>query len=98
MKCSFAETNFLDSEVYNAVTVSSQHADFLATNAEAFKPRYKTWRTAGCFEVTAANKGIVFRDDASTNLFGNIAEGTYTSIASFLTAVDAAFEKREVSI
>lgn len=73
-------------------TVSSEDAEFPASNLYDQSIRGRVWRSAGCFEITSANKGIVFYETAATPLTASIAEATYTNISDFLVAVKAALD------
>lgn len=82
--------NYFDADNYQAFTYSSQKTDFPASNVLNYKRRSKVHRTDGYWVVTSANKGIVLQTSAGVNQTVNIAEGTYTTDATFLAAVDTA--------
>lgn len=93
MSCFFiCDSNYLDQDVAVAIDYSSEDASYLGSNLEALNRRGRVWRSAGYFEVTSSNNKIIFRDDASTNIEATITVGEYTSLSSFLTAVDSALE------
>lgn len=84
--------NFADSDTYSSFSYSSQKTAAPASNVLNFVRRSKPWRSDGYWVVTAANKGIVLQEVAAANQTVNIAEGTYTTDAAFLTAVKAALD------
>ncbi len=86
------DNNLVDSTRVNELTYSSQNSSYPFTNAVALTRRYKVWRTGGHWEITSSNNKIVFRDDVTTNITATIATGVYTSISTFLAAVDTALE------
>lgn len=73
-------------------TVSSEDSVFTASNLYDQSIRGRVWRSAGFFEVTSANKTIIFRETVLVDLTANIVEGTYDNLTSFLTAVKTALE------
>ena len=84
--------NYLDPDTVNMVDYSSQKSAFPASNMYEFTRRHKVWRTNGYWEITTANRGIVFQDQAGVNITVNIATGEYESVTDFLAAVDTALE------
>jgi hypothetical protein len=84
--------NYADSDYYTAFTYSSQQTNMPASNVLSGTRRTKAWRSAGCWEITSTNKGIVLQEVAGVNQTVNIAEATYTTDATFLTAVKAALD------
>jgi hypothetical protein len=67
-------------------TVSSEDGEFPDSNLYDQSIRGKVWRSAGCFVITSANKGIVFNIGGG-DVTANIVEGTYNNITTFLAAV-----------
>lgn len=84
--------NYIDSTILFASTYSSQLAAAPATNVYDKIRRSQVWRSAGQWEVTNANKGIVLQEAAGVNQTVNIAVATYTTDATFLAAVKAALD------
>lgn len=82
--------NYLDTEFFSAQTYSSQLTAMPATNVLNYKRRSRVWRSGGNWVITSANKGIVFQETIGVNITANIAEGTYSTDASFLLAISAA--------
>lgn len=89
--------NYLNSIGSASRSVSSEDSDFPASNLYDDLPRSLTWRSAGYFEVTSANKVIRFEETASTPLTATIAESNYTSDSAFFTAVKAALDSAGAS-
>lgn len=73
-------------------TYSSQQTLMPASNVIPGSRRSHVWRSNGYWVVTSANKGIVLRTTVGIDQTVNIAEATYTSDSSFLTAVKAALD------
>ncbi len=91
--CMICSDNQADSTLLNASDKSSQQTLFPYTNVLDNARAYKTWRSGGYYVVTSGNNGIVFQDSVSGgHLTGSITPGTYTTTASYVAAVDAAFE------
>jgi hypothetical protein len=84
--------NYMDPDVYVGMTYSSQVSVAPASNLSYKQRRSKVWRSAGFWEITSANRAIVFRKAAGVDLTANIAVGTYTSDSTFLTAVKSALD------
>lgn len=85
--------NYVTAETLNAFTYSSQLAAAPATNVYDKIRRSKVWRSAGQWEITSANKTIKFKETGGgSTLTATIAEATYTTDATFLTAIKTALE------
>ena len=84
--------NYIDNEVYNTITASSEQSGYEVENLEAKTYRQASWRTAGFFEVTASNKTIVFQETDGVDISATIAEGTYTSRDAMSTAIKTALD------
>lgn len=84
--------NYISEELLVEQTESSELAAAPATNVYDMTRRTRLWRTRGHWYITSANKGIVFRESVGVNLTANIAEATYTSTSSFLTAIKTALD------
>ncbi len=82
--------NYANPSFYQALTYSSQLAATPVTNILDGVRRSKVYRSAGYWLITSANKGIVLQTAAGVNQTVNIAEGAYTTDATFLAAVDTA--------
>ncbi len=85
-------TNYVSADRLNGQSVSSELAAAPAVNIYDKVRRSKVWRSAGYFEVTNANRGIVLQEVNTVNQTVNIATGTYTTDATFLAAVKAALD------
>lgn len=85
--------NYLNSGEYADITASSSATGFPVSNLDGTVRRSKVWQSAGQFIVTSSNNVIRFRDaSGGADKDATIAAGTYTTIATFLAAVDAALE------
>lgn len=82
--------NYANPDSYMTFTYSSQVSQMPASNVLDRTMRTRVWRSAGYWVITSANKGIVLQTAAGVNQTVNIAEGTYTTDAAFLTAIDTA--------
>lgn len=89
--------NYFESDTYSDLSASSEASGFEVENLEGSRARAKTWRSAGYFLITSSNKAIVFQESAGVDITANIAEGAYTSLSSFLTAVKTALEAAGVA-
>jgi hypothetical protein len=67
-------------------TVSSEDSEFPDTNLYDQSIRGRVWRSAGYFNITSANKDIVFNIGGG-NVTASIVEAEYTNITTFLAAV-----------
>lgn len=85
-------TNYLDTNTISAASVSSELTGYEASNCYAFKRRSRVWRSAGYWQVTSANNGIVFQEAEGVNLTAAIAVDEYTTTAAFLAAIKTALE------
>lgn len=86
-------TNYLDPDRVSNAYYSSQQAPFPVSNLYNAQRRSRVWRSAGYWEITDANRTIVFRETAAgPNLTASVAKGEYSSTAAFLAAVKAALE------
>lgn len=84
--------NFITSDLLTSQTKSSELAAAPVTNLYDRVRRTKTYRTAGYWEITSANKTIIFRESVGVDLTATIAEDNYTTDASFLTAIKTALD------
>lgn len=82
--------NFVDLDILANTDVSSENANFPVTNAYNTQRRSKVWRSQGYFNIVDGDNTIVFTEGGS-DLTATIAAGEYSSIASFMTALDTAF-------
>jgi hypothetical protein len=73
--------NFLDPTVVSNTTVSSEQTAFPASNVYNAQRRSKVWRSNGYWEITSANKTLIFRETTSVNLTATLTEGSYASDA-----------------
>ena len=73
-------------------TYSSQQTTMPATNLLPAVRRSKVWRSGGYWEITSANKVIIFREAVGVDLTATIAESNYSTDASFLTAIKTALD------
>ncbi len=85
--CYLSYYNYTDEDRRTSVTASSEDSNFPASNLDDNFQRAKPWRTAGCFVITSANKVLIFRDDAMTNLTATLTEGTYNSDEEFFAEI-----------
>jgi hypothetical protein len=83
-------SNLLFDELTVSVTPSSEKTGFPVENVNDYQRRSRVWRSDGCWEITALNNKLVFENAASTPLTATIAVATYSSTASFLSAIQAA--------
>lgn len=90
--CLFLHQNFNDLGAFVARSVSSASATFPFSNILDETDRLRTWRTAGHFKISAPNNVLVFQETDGVNLTATVAVGTYTTIASFMSAVAAALQ------
>jgi len=85
--------NYLNPEAYSGLSAYSANSDFPVTNLQSTARRSRVYQSAGYFNVTVSNNVIVFRDaSGGADKNATIAVGTYSTVAAFLAAVDAAFE------
>jgi hypothetical protein len=84
--------NYLDSDKIAAASASSALAAYPAANLYDGERRSKVWRSAGCWEITAANQTIVFQETVGVDKTATVAAATYQTTAAFLAAVKAALE------
>lgn len=85
--------NYFSATRYSGLSASSADSEFPVTNLDGVNRRTKVWQSAGYFLVTSANKVIRFRDaSGGADKDATIAEGAYTTVTAFLTAVDTAME------
>lgn len=82
--------NFIDLDVLLGTDVSSENPAFPVTNAYNSQRRSKVWRSQGYFKIVSGDNTIVFNEGGS-DLTATVAAGEYSSIASFMTALDTAF-------
>jgi len=84
--------NYIDSDIYNTITASSEQSGYEVENLEAKTYRQSSWRSSGFFEVTASNKTIVFQETDGVDISATIAEGNYTSRDAMSTAIKTALD------
>jgi hypothetical protein len=84
--------NFVDIDLLANNDVSSEDIEFPIENAYNRNRRSKVYRTDGYYEVTSANNTIIFRETDGVDLTATIAEAEYTSIETFIAAVETALE------
>lgn len=85
--------NYVRSDFLTGQTKSSELAAAPATNIYDKVRRSKVYRTNGYWEITAANKVIIFREtDGGSDLTATVAEDEYTSDALFFAAIKTAME------
>jgi hypothetical protein len=84
--------NYIDDDVYNTITPSSEQSGYEVENIEAKTYRQANWRTDGFFEVTASNKTIVFQETDGVDLTATLAEGNITSRSAMSTAIKTALD------
>jgi len=85
--------NYADANVYANLLVSSEQANFPAENVLSTVRRSKVWRSEGYYLIESGSNTIVFRDvSGGGDKTATITAGEYTTTASFMAAVDAAFE------
>ena len=82
--------NYVDLDILLNTDVSSENASFPVTNAYNSQRRSKVWRSEGYFNIVSGENTIVFNEGGS-DLTATVSPGEYTSISSFLTALDTAF-------
>lgn len=92
MTCLIGAYNFLDENLLNGYSYSSQQTEFPASNFMASRKRSKVWRTAGYWIVTSSNNTIVFQETGGVDLTATVAEGTYTSTSLLLAAIKDAMD------
>jgi hypothetical protein len=85
-------SNYLDTEVIAASSVSSEATGNPVSNLYDKYKRYKTWRSAGYWEVASGSNTIVFRETVGVNLTATIAVANYTTDAIFLAAIKTALD------
>jgi hypothetical protein len=82
--------NYIDLDILLNTDVSSENANFPVTNAYNLQRRSKVWRSQGYFKIVSGDNTIVFNEGGS-DLTATVAPGEYSSISSFMTALDTAF-------
>jgi len=82
--------NYLDLDILLNTDVSSENPNFPVINAYNLQRRSKVYRSQGYFKIVAGDNTIVFNEGGS-DLTATITPGEYTSISSFMTALDTAF-------
>lgn len=81
--------NYLDAATQ---TYTSQQTAMPISNVLLGVRRTKVWRTNGYWEITSANKVIIFREAVGVDLTATIAESNYSTDATFLAAIKTALE------
>jgi hypothetical protein len=89
--------NFVDQDQLANDDVSSEQTAFPVANAYNKQRRSKVWRSNGYFKVISGENTIIFRDAVAGNKTATVAAGSYSSTATFMAAVDAAFEAAGVA-
>lgn len=84
--------NLIDASTLTGQTCSSEQTSFPDENIQHKKRRSKVWRSNGYWEITAANKVIIFQETIGVNLTATIAESNYASDTAFLTAIKTALD------
>lgn len=84
--------NYISSSQISDLDYSSQEAAAPATNVYDGTRRQDVWRSKGYWNVTSSNNKIIYRDAAGVDKTATIAVAEYLTDATFLAAVDAAFE------
>lgn len=84
------QDNYVDIDLLASTSVSSEQVAFPVTNAYNMNRRSKVWRSNGYWEIESGSNTIVFTEGGS-DLTATIPAGTYSTTASFITALDAAF-------
>lgn len=84
--------NYIDSDYLVSQTKSSEQTIAPATNVYDGVRRSKVWRTNGYWEITSANKTIIFQESIGVDLTATIAEANYTSTTTFLAAIKTALD------
>ncbi len=83
-------SNYLDLGLLANTDVTSENPDFPVDNAYNFNRRSKVYRSYGFFKVVDGENTIIFTEGGA-DLTATVAAGEYTSTATFMAAVDAAF-------
>lgn len=91
-KVSILNENYVDSTILTSQTKSSEIVSAPATNVQDKIRRTKVWRSAGYWNITSANRAIIFREAVGVDLTASIAIAEYTTDAAFLTAIKTALE------
>jgi len=86
------DDNFVELDLLNAFSSSSEKTDFPKENALDGLRRTKLWRTDGAFDIRAGSNTIVFEETAATPLTATVVATTYTNITSLLAAIKVALE------
>jgi hypothetical protein len=84
--------NYIDADLLTGATYSSQQTVAPATNLYDKTRRTKVWRSNGYWEITSANKVIIFRETVGVNLTATISESNYTSTTTFIAAIKTALD------
>ena len=92
MSSFFTDQNFLDSDFVNVRSVSSEKANFPASNVYDRQQRSKVWRSEGYYKIEDGSNTIVFRETAATDLTATITAGEYATPALLATEIKAALE------
>ncbi len=89
--CILAE-NLINAADLVAFSASSEQSRFPKENVFAKTRRSKVHRSAGFWEITSANKDLIFRETVGVDLTASVAVANYTSTTSFIAAIKAALE------
>jgi len=83
--------NYLKTDLFNALSVSSELAAFPASNLWNNKRRTKVWRSANHWTVSTGANEIVFNDGGG-NFTAALTVGEYADDSSFLALIKAQME------
>lgn len=93
MKASFiCWKNYLETDLLNSTTVSSEDASFPYLNLLDKYRRSKKWRSAGAWAVDSSNNVLVFRETTGVDLTATVAAANYSSSTSFCAAIKTALQ------
>jgi len=92
MSSFFTDQNFLDSDLVNVRSASSEKANFPADNLYDRQQRSEIWRSEGYYNIEDGSNTIVFRETAATDLTATITADEYTTPALLATAIKTALE------
>jgi len=85
--------NYISLDGLANTDVTSENPSYPIENAYNKQRRSKLWKSAGYFNVTSSNNGIVFKESgAGATLTASIVVGEYTSIAALQTAIKTAMD------
>lgn len=85
-------TNYAFGDALANRILSSEDADFPATNLDDIYRRSKVWRTAGYFNIQSGSNTIVFRETIGVDLTATVTVDEYASIDAVALAIKTALE------